>query len=340
MKRARLGAVGRTRKSNKDLPQRVYEKNGALWYVDRHNKWHRLAAKDDRPGMHRRLAVLLEAGGPVADIQKLWDKYQRDEIHTKAKKTQQGRRNDMKWPLKVFGKMIPNDIEDHHVWTYWRQRGQTEQARHEIRALSALLTFGRQCGAVKKPNPCYALKLPGAKPRNLYVTDAMFYAVHDVAPWQIQRAMELAWSGALDEGTIRKLERRNVTTTGLSFERGKTGKLQAIDGEDLLTITASALREAPQIRRFIICRRGGKAYTPNGFQIAWQRAVRKAIELGRLKAEERYHFHDLRGKAASEAASDKEAQNLLGHADDKVTVYHYRRLPQRGTAIKIFREQA
>jgi hypothetical protein len=340
VKRARLGAVGRIRKTNRDLPQRVYIKNGAFWYVDRKNKWHRLAAETDRPGMHRRLAAILESGSPIANVQELWDKYQRDELHVKAKKTQQGRRNDMKQPLKVFGKMIPNDIEDHHIWTFWRKRGQTEQARHEIRALSALLTFGRQCGAVKKPNPCYALKLPGAKARDLYVTDTMFYAVHDVAPWQIQRAMELAWSGGLDEATIRKLERRNITATGLAFERGKTGKLQAIDGEDLLTIAATALREAPQVRRFIICRRGGHAYTANGFQIAWQRSIRRAIELGRLKPDERYHFHDLRAKAASEAASDKEAQNLLGHSDEKVTVFHYRRLPQRGTAVKIFREQA
>jgi integrase len=149
--------------------------------------------------------------------------------------------------------------------------------------------------------------------------------------------MDAAWCAGLDGATLRMLERRHVTETGLLFERPKTDKLQQIDGPDLVEIIKAALRLPPQVRRFIFCRRDGKPYTANGFQIAWQRALRKAISLGRLTKEQRYHFHDLRGKAASEAESDEQAQKLLGHNDVKTTLI-YRHLPVRGEALKITRK--
>lgn len=339
MRRGNLGPVGRPRTKNKHLPRRVYEKHGAYYFLDRNNEWHRLASVDDYPGALKALAARLTSGAPIDNIEQLWAKYQVEELVRKAKKTQQNRRNDMKWPLKVFGPMRAGDIEPHHVWTFWRKRGQTEQARHEIRALSALLTFARQCGAMRNENPCFDLKLPGATPRTLYVTDEMFFAVRDIAPTMLGYAMDIALCGGLDESTIISLERRHVVPTGLEFERGKTKKPQLVEGEDLVTIVKAALGERPQLRRFVICRRDGKPYTANGFQTAWQRLMVNATSPGKNgeppRLAERYHFHDLRAKSGSDAASDKEAAERLGHADEDVTRRHYRRLPQRSKALRI-----
>lgn len=325
--------VGRTRKKNKHLPRRMYEKRGAYYFVTKSNEWKPLGR--DYPEALRQYAAILAGDAPGHTIELLWAKYQTQALLKLAKKTQTNRRNDMKWPLKVFGEMSPAAIEPHHVWTYWRERGETEQARHEIRALSALLTYARQCGARSTENPCFDLRLPGAKARDVYVTDAMFYAVRDIAPPMLGYAMDLAWCAGLDSGTIRRLEWRNVTKTGLLFERGKTKKLQQIDGEDLVSILRQLRQERPQVRRSIICARNGLAYTEDGFQSAWQDAVAKAIKLERLKAEERYHFHDIRAKGGSEAESDEAASALLGHGDVQVTRKHYRRLPQRSQAISI-----
>lgn len=338
MQQGSLGEVGRKRKNDDGLPKRVYPKHGAFWYVDHKNEWHRLAALDDYSGMLQALGALLRKGDPLNTIELLWASYQTEALPKLATKTQAGRRNDMKWPLKVFGKVNPQDMEPHHIWTYWRDRGETEQARHEIKAISALLTYARQVGARKGPensNPCYDLKLPGAKARELYVTDAMFFAIRDIAPLMLGYAMDLAWCAGLDSGTIRRLEWRNTTKTGLLFERGKTGKLQQIDGEDLVTILRQLRQERPQVRRSIICARDGLAYTADGIQSAWQDAIAKALELNRLKPEERYHFHDIRAKGASEAESDEAASDLLGHGDKQVTRKFYRRLPQRSQAIQI-----
>lgn len=328
--------VGRRRTKDTDLPRHVYRHNGAFRHrAGKNTPWTRLADLDDYAGMLTALGALLEKGTPLNTVELLWASYQTDELHKLAAKTQQNRRNDMKRPLAVFGKVDPASIEPHHIWTYWKKRGETEQARHEIRALSALLTYARQVGARKLENPCFKLGMKGSASRTVYVTDAMFYAVHDIAPPMIQYAMRLMWCAGLDGATVRKIERRNVTATGLLFERGKTKKLQQIDGPDLVQILKAALSERPQLRRFVICTHKGGAFSAHGFQTAWQRAIRRAIELGRLAPEQRYHAHDIRAKAASESASDEAAKDLLGHGDKQVTVHHYRRLPQRSEAVPI-----
>lgn len=311
----------------------MYQKRGAYYFVGKDNVWKSLGK--EYPEALRQYAAILAGDAPGHTVELLWAKYQVEVLGKLAAKTQQNRRNDMKWPLKVFGQMSPESIEPHHIWTYWRERGETEQARHEIKSISALLTYARQCGARTSDNPCYNLKLPGAKARDLYVTDAMFFAIRDIAPTMLGYAMDLAWCAGLDSATIRRLEWRNVTKTGLLFERGKTGKLQQIEGDDLVTILRKLRQERPQVRRSVICARGALPYTADGFQSAWQDAIAKAIKLERLKPDERYHFHDLRGKAASEAESDEAASALLGHGDVQVTRKHYRRLPQRSQAIQM-----
>jgi hypothetical protein len=329
--------VGRRRTKHPGLPKHVRPKNGAYHYEDPETrKWTKLAPLGDYSGMLTALGKHLAANTPTHTIELLWARYQAEVLPGLAKKTQRNRRNDMKRPLAVFGKLSAQAIEPHHAWTYWRKRGETEQAKHEIRAMSALLTYARQCGARTTDNPWFklGLEVKGKKPRP-YVSDAAFFAVRDIAPPMIGYIMDAAWCGALDGATIRRLERRHVTETGILFERPKTTKLQQIDGPDLVEIIKRALRLAPQVRRFVFCKHGGQPFTADGLQTAWQRLIRKAIKLGRLKSDDRYSLHDLRGKAGSEAASDEDAKNLLGHGDVKVTREHYRRLPQRGAALRI-----
>jgi len=200
-----------------------------------------------------------------------------------------------------------------------------------------LLTYARRIGARKSPNPCFDLQLPGGESRDRYVTDDEFLFVRERAQVMIGYAMDLALVGGMDEGTIRLLERRNLTDEGIQFERSKTRnqkkEIQIIEWNDeLRAIVQALLRERPQVRRFLICNRKGQPYTLNGFQSQWQRLMRRAQKDG-LK--ERFHFHDLRAKSASDADSDQEAADRLGHGDVRLTRRVYRRLPRRASALKI-----
>lgn len=325
-----MRGVGRQRKHDRDLPQRVYRRRGALYYVDTAGKWHPLG-KVYAEAL-RVLAGLVERGAPAQTVEQLVAKYAAEELGRKAEKTRRGRLQEFKPLVKVFGHMSPEEIEPHHVWSYWTARGRTEQARHEIRAFSALLTFARRVGARKQPNPCFGLQLPQSKARDRYVTDEEFLAIRDLAPPMIGYAMDLALLAGMDQSTIRRLERRNLTDDGIEFERGKTGAFQLIEWSDELRLTVQAiLRERPQLRRFLICNRRGQPYSLNGFQSQWQRVMRKAKAAGLAT----YHFHDLRGKSASDAESDQEAADRLGHGDARLTRKVYRRLPRRAAALRI-----
>lgn len=326
--------VGRQRKTNRHLPQRVYERRGAYFYFPRKGPAVLLHDNGDRsyPAALRALARVLGAEGPTGTVEQLVARYDAEELGQKAERTRRGRRQEFKPLVRVFGHMAPEDLEPHHVWTYWTARGRTEQARHEIRALSALLTFARRIGARKQPNPCFGLQLPLSPPRDRYVTDEEFLAVRELAPAMIQYAMDLALLCGVDGATVRKIERRHLTDEGIEFERTKTDAFQLIEWNDELRLTVQAvLRERPQLRRVLICNRHGQPYSLNGFQSQWQRVMRRAKKAGMAL----FHFHDLRAKSASDAKSDQEAADRLGHGDVKLTRKVYRRLPRRAPALSI-----
>lgn len=330
-----MNAVGRKRRIDRHLPERVYHRHGAYYYVTPAGQWRPLGkAYSDAL---RALAALLGEGAPVQTIELLIAKYETDELPKKAKKTQAGRRQQFKAVRECFGQMSAEEIEPHHVWNFWRARGETEQARHEVSALSALLTFARQIGARKTDNPCFKLGKKAAKHRTRYVTDDEFLLVRGVAQPMIGYAMDLALIAGMDEGTIRMLERRHLKEDGIEFERPKKGEqdsaFQLIEWSDELRLTVKALlAERPQLRRALICNRKGQPYSANGFQSQWQRTMRKAAKVG-LK--DRFHFHDLRAKSASDDETDQGASDRLGHAELSTTKRIYRRLPRRAKALKI-----
>jgi hypothetical protein len=253
--------VGRKRTTDRHLPQRVYSRGGAFYFVDRAGKWHPLGK--NYPKALQALAVILDRASPANTVSQLIARYTAEELGAKAEKTVRGRLQEFKPLGKVFGAMSAEAIEPHHVWNYWQARGKTEQARHEIRALSALLTYARRIGARMRPNPCFGLQFPGSKPRCRYVTDEEFLMVREIAPPMIGYAMDLALLAGFDQGTIRGLERRHLTDKGILIEREKTGVLQLIEWNDALDVTVKGLlRERPQLRPYLICNRKGQPYSP------------------------------------------------------------------------------
>lgn len=325
--------VGGKRKTNKHLPRRVYQKHGAYWFVDRNNKWHRLAA--EYPEALVALAALLNKDMPTATVEMLIAKFKAEELPKKAKATQKSRLQELKPIEKAFGHMAPDEIEPHDVWNYYRARGEIEQAKHEVRALSAVLSFGRRVGSCKNPNPCFKIfpKGDGSKARNRYVTDDEFLIVRDLAPEILGFAMDAAWIGGFRKNDIIRMERKHLTDEGVQYEPTKDGKFSLIEWNDELRMTFDgALRVSPRVRQYVFCTREGKQFTPDGFNTAWQRLMTKALKNG-LK--ERFTFHDLRAKSASDAESDEEAAARLNHSSTAITRKVYRRKPRRAKALRI-----
>jgi integrase len=320
-----MAVVPGVRKKHSHLPRRVYEKHGALHYVDRANKWHRLGPKDlPLPEIHRKLADLL--GPPdTATMAGLIDRYAREVLPKKAPRTAKVQRLELARLATVFGPVRPLDVEPTHCWEYFTARGGTSAAHHEVRLLSHVFTWARRWGVVKI-NPAQRLGLPTPKARDRYVTDAEFLALRAIAPKMIGYAMDLTLLTALREGDILRIERKHLTNDGIELSTGKTGKGVLIEwSPELREVIAAALREPPQVRRAVICRRDGKPMTESGFQSIWQRLMKKHVSAGGT----RFTFHDLRAKSLSDEPTLEGAAARATHADPRITQRVYRRLPQR-----------
>jgi integrase len=336
--------MGRPRKHDRHLPPRVYERREKLYYV--HPETEEWIPLEEGLVSWARLVGSSENADTMTV---LWAKYQVDVLCKLKPKTQRNRKQEWKQLQRHFGTAHPASIEPHHVWKYWRERTAPEQAKHEVRCLSALLTYARQIGAIKHANPCFGLRMKGSKPRVRYITDEEFLAVRDLAlkaysanqGKMMAYAMDLSYITAMSQIDILKLERRQLTPDGIYFEREKTNASQLIEwNDDLRAIIEDLKRIPPQLRPTLICttkskknKPAGTAYTSQGFEANWQRLLRKAITTGALK--ERFTFHDIRAKSLSDAKSLEEAQKRGGHSDSKITKTVYRRLPTRATAQKL-----
>jgi integrase len=109
--------------------------------------------------------------------------------------------------------------------------------------------------------------------------------------------------------------------------------------EDLTATVEAALALEPRVRRFIFCSRKGTRYTRDGFQSSWQRTLKRALKKKLIG--EAFHYHDIRAKSLSDAATLEEARVRAGHSDAKTTDRIYRRLPQLASVqdIKHLRER-
>lgn len=323
--------VGRTRRIDKHLPARVYLRHGAYYHVSKNGKWTRLGTT--YPEALTALGRLLDSTNPVSSVSALIARYEIDVVAKRNVEQQSHLRHLLKNVRAVFGEQRPDDIEPHDIWQYWLQRGETQMARHEIGALSAVMTHGRRIGAVSGANPCHGLKLPKARARERYVTDAEFLLVRSVAPPMVAHAMNLALACGMDRSTILGLERRNLTDRGIEFVRRKTGERQLIEWTAELREIVDAIKaERPQLRQALVCNRRGRCYTPRGFGALWQDTMARALKAGLA---ERFHFHDLRAKSASDSESDQAAADRLGHRDVALTRRVYRRLPRVAAPLKI-----
>jgi integrase len=349
--------MGRRRKRDKHLPLRVYERRGKLYYVEPGSgDWIPL------PEGLRTWAKLVEASEPATTLSILWAKYELEVLEKKAKKTQRNRRQEWSALEPTFGAVRPEDVEPHHVWRYFRERGEGEGARHEVRCLSALMTYARQVGAIKHPNPCFGLQLPSGGARERYITDEEFVAVRELADPMVAHAMNLSLLCGMSQIDVLTLEPRQLIEPGILFDRQKTGQAQLVEWTDELRAEIEAIfAEQPHVSRKaskivelhakplpLICRRNGKPFTSSGFQTLWQRLIVKAAE-GVKNPDgswqqapvitSRFTYHDIRAKSLSDAKSLEEAQARGGHADSRITQRVYRRLPKRAPALDVIGTQ-
>ena len=318
--------MGRRRKHNKHLPSRVYISHGQYFFVDAKGKWNPLGRSLGQ--MYRSLAQFYDDDAPLAQMGDLFERYEQQVLPKKAEKTQAENSRSLKRLKAVFGDMVPSDVRPGDIYSYRDKRGQTTEigANRDLEVLSHVFTKAVEWSSVES-NPCRDVRKFSEPKRDRYVEDSEFLAVHKFASPMMQVAMDLALLTGLRRGDLLRLTRDNLTDEGILIKTSKTGKPLLIEWSDeLRSVINRAKRIKPQVRQTLICNLQGKPYTGQGFAAIWQRLIRKAVD--KKVIQERFRFHDLRAKSASDDTLEAATQRL-GHMDANLTERVYRRKPRR-----------
>jgi integrase len=308
--------MGRPRKYNRDLPERVYIQHGTYYYVPWRGSKIRLG-RDFVSAMTRWAEVTGKSRAPALDasLGTIIDAYIREVLPTKAPRTQQDYLVAVRLLRQAFGHMQPADIAPHHIYAYMDARAAPVRANREKALLSGIFHLAIRKG-IKTENPCRLVKRNRERPRDRLVED------HEIATWRkhagplLNAYVDLKLLTGQRQGDLLRLTRSADKANGLHIDISKTNRKVifhwspelrgTIDGIYALPRRVSCLALFPASRG----KRRGAALTQAGFKSLWQRAMNAYVAAGGT----RFTEHDLRGKVATDArAQGRDAQTLLQH---------------------------
>lgn len=320
--------MGRTRKKDKHLPPRVYQKHGAFYYVRPSGEWVRLG--ESLPEAMAEWARIVDKPTSASTMNKLFDRYMLEVAPKKAPRTYKDNQNEIKALRAVFGEMRPQDVEPHHVGRFLEVRGDQApvRANREKALLSHVFTKAMLWNVVKS-NPCRGVKRNTERARDTMADMQDLLGFLSVAPDLLRAYVLFKYCVGRRQGEILATRLDQLREDGIHYRNAdrptKRGKQVIIGWTPELREAVALAKALPRPVRglYLFCTREGQPYTGDGFRSIWQRAMRKAIERGVVK--ERFTEHDLRANAATDAeAQGKSAFKLLAHASRATTEVYLR----------------
>ena len=114
--------MGRKRRKDKHLPERMYLRSGSYYLAEYgSNKWINLG-RDYVKAMGE-YARLRGPDGPLNTIADVIDRYLQEVAPTKAERTYKDNVNESRYLRAAFGKLRPEDIKPKTIYAYLDQRG-------------------------------------------------------------------------------------------------------------------------------------------------------------------------------------------------------------------------
>lgn len=338
--------MGRKPHRHLNLPPRMRARpkaGGVTWYYyDAGGKPRReIPLGKDYVLAVKRWADLEAEGGKraalVATFPALWTRYQVDILPTLAASTVRVFRSDIKHLLAFFGDPPAplEQIRPLHLRQFldWMQAKPTTANRCKG-LFSTLWNHARAWGWTDLENPCAGIRGHATGKRDVYVTDDVYKAVHAAATQPIRDAMDLAYLTGQRPGDILRMTERDLQDGTLPVHQGKTGarvRIKVEGGLAELLARIKARKAAHKVwHAALLVGEHGKPLTVTSLRHGFTAARESAAQAHPNLADEihAFWFRDLRAKAAddkADQAGEKEAQNLLGHTDGRMTARHYLR---------------
>ncbi|MFN9031566.1 MAG: integrase [Betaproteobacteria bacterium] len=336
-----MTSMGRPKTKNRDLPPRMSARDsgGRTLYYYR-GAGAKIPLGDDLAKALRQWAEL--EAGPLAAIdgtfKKVAERYRKDVLPTKGRKTQLEQDKQLDRLIAVFGAMPVADIRPQDVRAYLDARSAKVLANREIALLSHVYNRAREWGHTAGENPVRGVTKHKERPRKVYVTDAMFRAVYAQAAPVLQDAMDLAELLGHTQQVLIGATRVHVVDGCLEIVRGKTQKpLRFVITAELEGVIKRALgRTRKAASMHLLADDNGQALTYWRLRDLFDEARDKVRGDGTDPARvalAAWQFRDLRAKNASDSETLQEAQERLGHESSSVT----RRVYRRGEKVRPLR---
>lgn len=317
--------MGRRRKRNRHLPQRMMLRRGAYYllsYVEGKQRWTPLG-RDYATALHKYAEAERGEPLPIRNVDELLSAYVTDATLRLSAKTVTGYRAQADALSGVFGAMRLDDVKRSDVARYMKLRGNVA-ANRERDLLRAAWNWALNSGLTETPNPMAGMRMRNAEGKKRaqigYVEDSTFRKLDEAATPNMRALLRFLYLTGMRVGDALRLDLSAATNEGIAWKTGKTGRLMLVAWSPELRRTwgmATGGREVGPV--FRSRKKGGKGghYTLQGIEANFARLRRKARE-------PRVTIHAIRAKAADDV-SLAHAQELLGHAIPTTTQKHYRR---------------
>lgn len=302
---------------NKKILPNLYQRYQVYYYVGRVDgklKWIRLS--DDYQEALRKYADLRTDVSSDGTVNSAIMKYKEELLPSLSEKTQSDRVYQLDRLINVFGSMQLNAVTPKHIQQYLHKRDKKVAANREIKLLSQIYRRARVWGMTES-NPCEDVYYHSEKPRDRELTDSEFIEIQQKAyPW-LRSMIQIAYLTGLRRGDLLNLKMNDIEDAGIRKKTNKTGKKVYFTWTPALRKAVNLaidFRVMPKVRQinepsWLFTNRSGNKVSATGFNSAWRR-LRDKCGIQDL------HFHDIRGKAATDAKTKRGieyAQALLGH---------------------------
>lgn len=212
-------------------------------------------------------------------------------------------------------------IKPMHVARFMDAHESKSQANLGRVILSNVFDFAIRRGIIDCQNAAKMVPKFTIKGRDRYLTDEEFDRIRENGNDVVKVAMDIAYLTGARITDVLKIRLADCQEEGLFVEQHKTGKRQLFTWTDDLREAIARARKLPRPIRglLLLCTNRGKPYTYSAFYTIWSGACARA-------GVENVRFHDIRGKAATEAKQQgQDYQALLGHASKSMSDRYIKR---------------
>ena len=339
-------------KENHGLPARWRHRNGAYYYQvppGLESMWD--GKKEFRlgkslPEAYKAWGERMGAhDGKVYTVSTLLDRYAHEVVPTKANTTQTQNQIAIKRLRAVLGTAPLKAIKPTLIYEYIRKRGGKTGSHREVEVLSHALTKAIEWGIIETHPFAWQMRLKENPPRTRYVEDWEIIECLSLTPRRkhgsvlaAQGYIRVKLLSGLRRGDLLRLTMADLKEDGIHVMPSKTAKstrkrIVIAWSDELREAVAIAKAARPvQIAPWLFCNRDGKSYISEetgragGWDTLWRNFMARVLK--ETKVEQRFTEHDLRAKCASDAETLAHAQELMTHADSRITKRVYRRKPE------------